>query len=311
MSMPVLPRADAVAAHRECPACGSATFLDRRLLVDLETHACRSCGLLLSTVSRAGAAVPEFALVDQDAYIRSVGVTRRRQAAQILTWLGRHMPSGQTLFDIGCSFGFFLQEAKRAGFIVRGLEPDDQAYAYAVRLLGDGVVAHGTFDGQTVAPRSIDIISTLDLIEHIPADEHRTFASLVSAALSPGGVWLIKVPTTEGLFYKISDILARTVPSVGGSLLRRMWQTRYEYPHLVYFSLKTLSLWLDRFGFTLVAHHYVSEVPTGTVIDRLTTDRDISRVRAYLAAPAVVTANGIDSLRGKTDSLVVIARPRR
>jgi SAM-dependent methyltransferase len=307
---PVVAEAPAT-TRRECPSCGARTFVDRRPLPDLETHTCRACGLILSTVHRTDAAVSEFALVDEEAYIRSVGATRRIQAAQILAWLTRYVPPRQTLLDVGCSFGFFLDEARRRGFRVAGIEPDRQAYASAVRLLGEGVVTLGTFGPSTVAPGSVDVVSSLDLIEHIPAEQHGGFAAAVSRALLPGGVWVIKVPTTEGLFYKISRSLAGALPSIGGSMLRRMWQTRYEYPHLVYFSLRTLSLWLRRFGFTVLAHDYVPEVPTSTVIDRLTTDGDISRSRAYAIAPAVVLANAIDTLRRKTDSLVVIARPRQ
>jgi hypothetical protein len=88
-----------------------------------------------------------------------------------------------------------------------------------------------------------------------------------------------------------------------------MWQTRYEYPHLVYFSLRSLSLWLGRFGFGVLGHRYLPEVPAGTIVDRLTTDGDIGRRKAYLAAPAVLGVTAIDSLRGRSDALVVFARP--
>jgi SAM-dependent methyltransferase len=301
---------EAAAGGLRCPACLSASFSHRPILPNLVTHTCNECGLQLSTVSRVGEPITEFALVKHDAYMRSVGRTRRRQAKSILSLLTRHVPAGGKLLDVGCSFGFFLDEARRAGFNVRGVEPDTEAYQYATRLLGEDVVAQGTFGPGTVPARSADVISALDLIEHIPSGEHESFARAVSTALSPGGVWLIKVPTTEGLFYRLSDWLSRTLPPVGASLMRRLWQTRYEYPHLVYFSRRTLDLWLDRFGFSVLTHAYVPEVPTGTVLDRLTTDGDISRARAYVMAPAVAAANAIDALRGKTDSLVVIAKPR-
>jgi SAM-dependent methyltransferase len=266
--------------------------------------------LIFSSIDRSGPAVPEFALVDEDAYLRSVGETRRLQGGQILEALNGHVPHGSRLLDVGCSFGFFLLAARRAGFQVRGIEPDPQAHEYARRLLGDDVVVHGSLDRSTAHPGSADIVSTLDVIEHIPPEQHETFAGLVRETLSPGGVWVIKVPSTEGLYYKLSDLLARISPAMGASLIRRMWQTRYEYPHLVYFSLHSLSVWLDRFGFGVVAHRYLPEVPSRTVIDRLTTDGDINRAKAYAIAPAVLGVNLAESLRGKSDGLVVFARPR-
>jgi SAM-dependent methyltransferase len=299
---------DAVAGA--CPACGGTVFTDRRMLPDLATRTCSSCGLVLSVIERSGPAVPEFALVDQEGYLRSVGASRRRQAAEILPWLIPHVPRGASVLDVGCSFGFFLDAAREAGFQIQGIEPDAQAYAYAQTLLGEGTVRRGTLDTDTAAPASADVVATLDVIEHIAPDDHRVFAGVIRSVLRPNGVWVIKVPSTEGLYYKMSDVLIRLYPRSGASLVRRLWQTRYEYPHVVYFSLKSLSLWLERFGFRVLGSRYVPEVPAGTIIDRLTTDGDIGRAKAYLAAPAVLGITLIDSLRRKSDALVVLAQPR-
>jgi hypothetical protein len=296
---------------RECPACRGTAFIDRQLLPDLRTCTCSSCGLILSVIERSGPVVPEFTLVDQDGYLRSVGASRRRQAAEILPWLIHHVPPGARLLDVGCSFGFFLQAAHEAGFRIQGIEPDVQACRYAQTLLGEGIVRHGILDAGTTAPASAEVITTLDVIEHIPVDEHGSFADTVRTALTPTGMWVIKVPSTEGLYYKVSSALARVHPRIGASLVRRLWQTRYEYPHLAYFSLRSLSVWVDRYGFRVVGHRYLPEVPAGTIVDRLITDGDIGRTKAYVAAPAVLGATLIDTLRGRSDALVVFARPRR
>jgi SAM-dependent methyltransferase len=306
-----MPPGTGAAVARPCPSCGGTLFTDRRVLPDLATSTCSSCGLILSTGERSGSAVPEFALVDPDGYLRSVGASRRRQAAEILPWLTRHVPPGATLLDVGCSFGFFLEAAREAGFRIRGIEPDPQAYAYAQTLLGEGIVRQGTLDGDTAAPASADVVATLDVIEHIAPDDHQAFAGVIRSVLRPGGVWVIKVPSTEGLYYKMSDLLVRLYPRAGASLVRRLWQTRYEYPHLVYFSLQSLHLWLERFGFRVVGSRYLPEVPAGTIIDRLTTDGEIGRANAYLAVPAVLGVTLIDSIRRKSDALVVFTRPRR
>ncbi len=294
----------------ECPACQGTVFVDRRVLPDLATRACSSCGLLLSVIEHSGPGISEFALVDEDAYIRSVGPARRRQAAKILAPLKRLVAPGAAVLDVGCSFGFFLEEARREGFRIQGVEPDPQAYAYARSLLGEGVVRHGIVDAHTSPPGSADVVTTLDVIEHIPVEEHEAFAGIVRDVLMPRGVWVIKVPAREGLYYTLSDLLVRVYPQIGASLMRRMWQTRYEYPHLVYFSLESLSRWLQRFGFVVLGHQYLPEVDSRTVVDRLTTDGDIGKLKAYVAAPAVLGVTLVDSLRRRSDALVVFARPR-
>jgi cyclopropane fatty-acyl-phospholipid synthase-like methyltransferase len=297
-------------SERECPACQGTLFVDRRVLPDLATRGCSSCGLLLSVIERSGPGISEFALVDEDAYLRSVGAARRRQAAKILAPLKRLVAPRAAVLDVGCSFGFFLEEARLEGFRIQGVEPDPQAYAYARALLGEDVVRHGILDTHTSPPGSANVITTLDVIEHIPVEEHEEFAGIVRHVLMPGGVWVIKVPATEGLFYKLSDLLVRVYPRIGESLIRRMWQTRYEYPHLVYFSLESLSRWLHRFGFVVLDHRYLPEVDSRTVVDRLTTDGDIGKLKAYLAAPAVLGVTLVDSLRRRSDALVLFARPR-
>lgn len=292
-----------------CPTCGITGQVDRRILPELGTRTCGSCGLIMSVVDQVGRRISEFALVDRDAYMRSVGVTRRLQAEQILGWLTRYVGAGATLLDVGCSFGFFLSEARHEGFQVRGLEPDAQAHDHASALLGDGVVQRGVLEAGAVPPGWADVVSTLDVIEHVSIEHHEEFAGAVREALDPKGVWVIKVPTIEGLYYKLADALVRGSLPGGDALIRRMWQTRYEYPHLVYFSRRSLSLWLRRFGFSVLGYRYLSEVPSRTVIDRLTADGDIDRRKAHLVAPLLLGMNLVERVRGRSDALVVLARP--
>jgi 2-polyprenyl-3-methyl-5-hydroxy-6-metoxy-1,4-benzoquinol methylase len=298
-----------VTTERRCPACGGTAFRSRDL-PGLTTRSCRQCGLILGEIEHRDDAVPEFALIDQDAYLSSVGAVRRRQANDILSLLRPHVRDGATLLDVGCSFGFFLVEARRRGFDVRGIEPDPQAFELARTSLGDDVVRHGRFSTETAASSWADVICTLDVIEHIPIEEHEAFARLVTGSLKPGGIWVIKVPTTEGLYYRLSDLLVRVWPAIGSTFVQRLWQTRYEFPHLVYFGRPNLTTWLERHGFEVLDHRYLQEVPNHTVVDRLTTDHDIARPLAYLLVPAVIGINLVESLRGKSDSLVVLARPR-
>jgi 2-polyprenyl-3-methyl-5-hydroxy-6-metoxy-1,4-benzoquinol methylase len=239
-----------------------------------------------------------------------VGAVRRRQAREILPLIRSRVDEGSDLLHVGCSFGFFLAEARRAGFQVHGIEPDRQAAARANELLGGDVVELGSFSAETARSRSADVISMLDVLEHIPPDELGGFVGSVRKTLRPSGLWVIKVPSTEGLYYRLSHVLLRIDRRLGASFVERLWQTRYEFPHLVYFDRRTLSMWLQGHGFEVVAHRYLQEVPLGTIVDRLTTDRGISRPLAYVLAPSVLAVNAIEWIRGRSDSLVVFARPR-
>ena len=152
------------------------------------------------------------------------------------------------------------------------------------------------------------MVATLDVLEHVPVDDHTAFARAVADVLVPGGIWVLKVPSTEGLYYRASALMARVMPRIGAVFMHRLWQTDYEFPHMVYFNRSTLRKWLQRYGFTMIDSTYLPEVPLRTIIDRLTHDGDISRWQAYLLVPAVSIMNTIEWLRRRSDALVVVAR---
>lgn len=294
--------------ERRCPACGNSRFRDWRIADVLCTHTCQSCGLILSSMSRRRAKLGQYENVDLRAYLTSVGALRDEQSSKILSVVRRHAPPGARILDVGCGYGSFLQRARHEGYDVAGIEPDAGACAGACKALGEGVVRNGTLQQVRLPARSADVVATLDVLEHVPVDDHTAFARAVADVLVPGGIWVIKVPSTEGLYYRASALMARVMPRIGAVFMHRLWQTDYEFPHMVYFNRSTLRRWLQRYGFTLIDSTYLPEVPLRTIIDRLTHDGDISRWQAYLLVPAVSIMNTIEWLRRRSDALVVVAR---
>ena len=124
------------------------------------------------------------------------------------------------------------------------------------------VVKRGTLQQVQPPAGSADVVATLDVLEHVPPAEHAAFARAMADVLAPGGIWAIKVPSTEGLYYQLSAMLARVAPRIGATFMRRLWQTDYEFPHTVYFDRRSLQCWLQRHGFTMVDFRYLPEVPS-------------------------------------------------
>jgi 2-polyprenyl-3-methyl-5-hydroxy-6-metoxy-1,4-benzoquinol methylase len=294
--------------ERTCPGCGGIRFRDTRIVDELCTHTCVSCGLIVSSIVRRRPKVGQYANVDLRAYLTSVGALRNEQSAALLSWLRPHVRSGMRVLDVGCGFGSFLAGAREIGCDVSGIEPDANACAGADKVLGEGVVRQGTLQRMSLAAGSADIVASLDVLEHVPADEHAAFARAITHVLAPGGLWVIKIPSTEGLYYQLSSMAARIAPAMGAVFMRRLWQIDYEFPHTVYFNRRSLQTWLHRHDFTVVDACYLPEVPVRTVIDRLTHDGDISRTHAYALVPAVAVINAIEWLRRRSDALVVLAR---
>jgi SAM-dependent methyltransferase len=252
--------------------------------------------------------MPEFSRINEAEYHRAVTAVRQRQAPAIIALAKRHRPRGTDWLDVGCSFGAFLSEVKREGFNVFGVEPDRTAFQHARRLLGDDAVRHGSLEVETRADESADVVSMLDVLEHIPAAALPDFARLIHRTLRPGGLWLLKVPSTEGLYFQLAHRLRPIVRGAMAGPIRRLWQLEYEYPHAVYFNERSLGRYLDRQGFQPVETMYLEEVPNDTVRDRLRIDGTIGRTHARLLAPVVRLVNWTERWRVKSDAMVMLAR---
>lgn len=273
-----------------CPACGGERF-DERVIAAVTIRRCAACGLRMSRIA-AGAGT-NYADVDDDAYQRSIGAVRRAQGAEIVAFARAHGASGEWL-DVGCGYGYVLEAARENGFAVRGIEPDAKAAAAARERIA--TVEQGLLD-ETTPPA--DVLSTLDVIEHL--HDLDAFTQLVGRKTR--ALWVIKVPSSEGLFFRVAHALR-----IRGAVVR-LWQAGYANPHTVYFDLPTLTRFLRRHDFEVVASRYLDEVPNGTVVDRLTLDGATPRWKAWLAVPVFFAINAVERIRGQSDALVVLARP--
>jgi SAM-dependent methyltransferase len=274
-----------------CPACDGDEF-QAMTVHGLRLRRCVNCGLQLGEFSDP----PEssYTTIDPAAYLDSIGFVRRAQSKSIVAIVRGFLGAGDWL-DVGCGYGYAVEAAQQAGYRARGIEPNDAA---AQRARDRGIdVTHGILSAATPPA---DIVSTLDVLEHV-ADLH-AFAELVREKTR--ALWVIKVPSSDGLFFRLAHALRLR------SAIERLWQSRYEHPHLVYFNETALHTFLNRQGFDVVTTRYLQEIPTHTVVTRMTLDGTTPRWKAHLAVPAVAAINAIERLRSRSDALLVIARPR-
>jgi SAM-dependent methyltransferase len=273
---------------RVCPVCDGSRFTQRRLLPNLTVARCLGCGLRISDIAMTKGV--SYAHIDDEAYLQSIGLVRQEQAAAVVA----AVKSNGTWLDIGCGFGFVLDQARRAGFAVRGVEPNAKAVAAARARLGDVI---RTVDDNSHA----DVISTLDVLEHIPVAELNAFARDIRGRAK---TWVVKVPSSEGLFYRVGHAL---LPFSRG-VVRRLWQSDHQYPHTVYFDRRTLTRFLEKHGFVIEQVRYLEEVSAKTAAQRMLLDPTIPRWQSLLASPLVRIINTIERWRGTSDALLVIAR---
>ena len=231
--------------NRICAVCGAAavgrlypaspafrrkvyrcTDLSPRLPSDLLR--CRACGLLrLAEFPPPEETDRPYLEMEDPEYLDDA---REREATfdRYLDVIERERPPGR-LLDVGCHAGLLLGRARRRGWRVQGLEPSRWGVAQA-RAGGIEDVRQGTVDSVDFPGASFDVVTFLDVIEHLrdPAAALRRIAGW----LKPSGLLLMGTPDGDSLWRRI--------------LGPKWWCIREA--HLFYFSRRSLVLLLRSAG---------------------------------------------------------------
>jgi SAM-dependent methyltransferase len=158
---------------------------------------------------------------------------KRRRAAALLDWAD--LAAGRIL-DVGCMFGFLLDEARDRGLTVHGIELSAGAAVIAAGKRHD--VFTGTIEAFAAARPGLrfDAIFAQHVLEHVP--DPRGFLGVARSLLAPGGTLVLCVPNFEARLRKLA-------PSGWG------W---YQVPvHLHHFSRRALRRLLGDAGLEVAA----------------------------------------------------------
>lgn len=198
---------------------------------------CRDCGLLYMNPRDVG--IPDlYGDVEDEAYLETWeerAITFRSH----LDLLKKIKASGKIL-DVGCYAGIFLDEAKKAGYEVAGIEPSRWASEYTRKKTGAEVWT-GTCEKLSLPVAEFDVVTVWDVVEHFE-DPASCFRAL-NPTLKPGGHILV---TTHDIDSRAAKIFGKRYP----------WLMRF---HLFHFSPKTLSEMLRRCGFEVISTEYYTK----------------------------------------------------
>jgi SAM-dependent methyltransferase len=132
-----------------------------------DLYACAHCGTVHQPGLPVGAELTDLYRDMSDDLYLSEEKGRRATARRLVDLIGRHVPAG-ALLDVGCGHGLLLDEARRSGYSVTGLEVSDSARAYATEVLGLDVRDETIEQFAGERPEgSYQAIVLADVIEHL------------------------------------------------------------------------------------------------------------------------------------------------
>jgi 2-polyprenyl-3-methyl-5-hydroxy-6-metoxy-1,4-benzoquinol methylase len=132
----------------------------------------------------------ERELGNPDITVRARADLPERCVYWLRTVLRYRLPPGRAL-EVGCGHGAFVMLLARAGFEATGLELSPWVVDFA-RQTFDVPVLRGPLEEQFLGPGSVDVITMMDVLEHLPEPLVTLNAALT--ALGEHGILVIQTP---------------------------------------------------------------------------------------------------------------------
>jgi 2-polyprenyl-3-methyl-5-hydroxy-6-metoxy-1,4-benzoquinol methylase len=245
------------------------------LAVHDDIYLCRDCGLAQSKPPVGIEEIEELYRDVEDPEYFASEQERRESFRNALERLEAQSPRGR-LLEIGSSVGLFLDEARRAGWEVYGIEPSRWA-AESTRARGLSVF-NGTLEEFVPEGGPFDAVVSWDVWEHL--EDPIAALSRAYDLLKPGGLFVFTTVNLGGL---------------GRKLFRGRWPW-FMRMHLHYFTQESLTRMVREAGFEVLA--------TSTEAKTLKLGYILDRARSLLG-PAASLARALASRLG------VVERPIR
>lgn len=149
---------------------------------------------------------------------------------RLFSTLSRFKRGGRYL-EIGSAYGFSLNLARSWFDRVEGVEINPEAAAYAVKRFN--VETHvGDFLAQNLPEKSYDAVTSWATLEHLPTPH--LYIEKVAKLLKPGGVFACTTIDIEALVPRFR---------------KDKWRQIHPPTHVSYYSKRTLSMLLKKYGF--------------------------------------------------------------
>jgi len=147
------------------------------------------------------------------------------------------------LLDIGCGSGNFLNEARKYGFDVYGVDVSSYVIEKANKIYKLKNLKQGKLNKGTFKKDFFDVITMNDVIEHV--DDPSSILRLANSFLKKDGILLVYTINESSLLYKVANYLHK----LSFGMIKKPIELCYPVHHLFYFRDYNLKIYLKNNGF--------------------------------------------------------------
>jgi len=172
-----------------------------------------------------------------------------------LKFLEQHTTQKGKLLDVGTAGGTFLHVAKQHGWDVSGVEPNTWLCDWGNKRYGLEIKP-GTLEQNRFPPRSFDVITLWDVLEHVP-DPKKTLLE-INRLLKPSGLlvvnypdagsWIARAMGRKWVFYLSVHLYYFTPETIRHMLALTGHQVLHMKPHIQTLGLGYLLLRLNAYS---------------------------------------------------------------
>lgn len=234
---------------------------------------------------------------------------RRRRFAELFRLPVLESFSGNSALDIGCGFGWFLEELRGRGW--KRLVGIDYS-PVITQAAGEGLeIVNQKFDPELELKEEFDLIILSNVLEHLwhPLDCLRWIRNHLRR--ESGGLLLLVVPTADGMLMRLSHRFIRAFPRLSDTMVEDMYQTGSTMGHRVLYTTAGVIKLCQMAGLTVRDREVTPIIDAGNIRKRMLIEKDRLTGSDHLKALLLEQLARLASRRGENDELALVLTPTR
>lgn len=267
-------------------------------------YKCSECGVVFCSPNFQNKKGDFFDVYPVDQWIKYYAPFRLRTHRKFINKHRGLFSSVDSVLDIGCAAGWFLNIIKKNKMLTVGVDPSPSMKG---RVNRKHKFYSLTADRIGRVPGNFDLISFWNVFEHF-SDPHKIL-NKVSKKLTKSGLLALSVPNQNGFISRFSYLLAKISRGKFVFPLEELFQTNNAFGHLYHYNRSSITTLLRKHGFTPLLWEGSDIVDTTNVRQRLTiADSHSDEIKQQILAIAIGWMTKFAGWLNLHDELVVVAK---